>query len=88
MSKTESKIALVTGAGTGIGRSVALALLDQGYSVTLVGRRQEPLQETVDLSKAGTESTLVFDADAPHGPEELVVLPIRFLSFITQAKTT
>ncbi len=31
--------------------------------------------------------SLFFDADAPHGPEELVGLPIRFLSFITQAKT-
>ncbi len=70
MSKTESKIALVTGAGTGIGRLVALALLGQGYSVTLVGRRQEPLQETVDLSKAGTGSTLVFGADVSN-PEQV-----------------
>ena len=31
--------------------------------------------------------SLFFDADAPHGPEELLELPIRFLSFITQAKT-
>ena len=31
--------------------------------------------------------SLFFDADAPHGPEELVELPVRFLSIITQAKT-
>jgi len=32
--------------------------------------------------------SLFFDADAPHGPEELIELPVRFLSIITQAKTT
>jgi NAD(P)-dependent dehydrogenase (short-subunit alcohol dehydrogenase family) len=46
MTSTE-KIALVTGAGTGIGRSVALALLREGYSVVLAGRRVELLEQTV-----------------------------------------
>lgn len=41
-----NKIALVTGAGSGIGRHTALALLDAGYSVVLAGRRIEPLKET------------------------------------------
>lgn len=39
-------IALVTGAGSGIGRAVTLALLDAGWSVVLAGRRREPLDET------------------------------------------
>lgn len=37
------KVAIVTGAGTGIGRQSALALLEAGYSVALAGRRAEPL---------------------------------------------
>jgi len=44
------KIALVTGAGTGIGRAAALALAGEGYSVVLAGRRIEPLQETATLA--------------------------------------
>ena len=40
-----SKIAVVTGAGSGIGRAAALALMKDGWSVVLAGRRQQPLQE-------------------------------------------
>ena len=42
----QSKIAIVTGAGTGVGKSAAMALLAEGYSVALAGRRVEPLEET------------------------------------------
>jgi NADP-dependent 3-hydroxy acid dehydrogenase YdfG len=41
-----SKVALVTGAGSGIGKATAIALSDAGYSVVLAGRRFERLQET------------------------------------------
>src|SRR5262249_43478702 len=41
------KTAMVTGAGSGIGRAVALALLREGYSVVLAGRRAEALEQTV-----------------------------------------
>jgi NADP-dependent 3-hydroxy acid dehydrogenase YdfG len=48
-----SKIAMVTGAGSGIGKSTALALLKEGYSVVLVGRRREALEQT---AAAGPDS--------------------------------
>jgi NAD(P)-dependent dehydrogenase (short-subunit alcohol dehydrogenase family) len=57
------KIALVTGAGTGIGRSVALALLREGYSVVLAGRRVGPLEETAAEGEAAGSRTLVVLAD-------------------------
>jgi NAD(P)-dependent dehydrogenase (short-subunit alcohol dehydrogenase family) len=41
-----AKVAIVTGAGSGIGKAVALALLRSGYSVALAGRRREPLEAT------------------------------------------
>ncbi|MGE0659780.1 MAG: SDR family NAD(P)-dependent oxidoreductase, partial [Reyranellaceae bacterium] len=47
---SSGKIAIVTGAGTGIGRAVALALLKAGYSVTLTGRRREPLEATAAMA--------------------------------------
>src|SRR5437870_12528924 len=43
---SSEKIAIVTGAGTGIGKAVALALLREGYSVVLAGRRKELLEAT------------------------------------------
>jgi len=47
-----TKVALVTGAGTGIGKAVALAFLQEGYRVTLTGRRKELLEQAV--IEAGT----------------------------------
>ena len=45
-STTSGKIALVTGAGTGIGKHAALALSREGYSVALAGRRKDRLEAT------------------------------------------
>ncbi|MBJ7409160.1 MAG: SDR family oxidoreductase [Phenylobacterium sp.] len=56
-----AKVAIVTGAGSGIGRAVSLALVRSGWSVTLAGRRADVLQETADL--AGAEATLVRATD-------------------------
>jgi NAD(P)-dependent dehydrogenase (short-subunit alcohol dehydrogenase family) len=54
------KVAIVTGAGTGIGRQVALALLGEGYSVALAGRRAGPLEETVtEAGSAGSRALVV-----------------------------
>src|SRR5438552_12519493 len=53
------KVAVVTGAGSGIGRASALALLDEGYCVALAGRSREPLERVVAESKAGTRALAV-----------------------------
>jgi NAD(P)-dependent dehydrogenase (short-subunit alcohol dehydrogenase family) len=59
---TRKRVALVTGAGSGIGRSAALALIKDGYYVALVGRRKRLLEETADQSGA-VERALVLPAD-------------------------
>src|SRR5258708_38447285 len=48
------KIAIVTGAGTGVGRAVTLALMREGYTVVLAGRRQEMLDA---VAKEGAQTT-------------------------------
>ena len=61
-----TKTAIVTGAGSGIGRAVALALLREGYAVALVGRREAALAETVALATTSASvepRTLLCPAD-------------------------
>jgi len=60
---TSSKVAIVTGAGSGIGKAAALALLSEGYSVALAGRRAEPLERAVRESGAGNERALAVSTD-------------------------
>ena len=57
------KVAIVTGAGTGIGRQTALALLREGYAVSLAGRQVERLQETIDQAGAAGARALAVPAD-------------------------
>lgn len=64
------KVALVTGAGTGIGRAVCIALLSAGYSVVLAGRRLQPLQETVALAAADAARSLCVPTDVGK-PDEV-----------------
>ena len=60
---TPSKIALITGAGSGIGKASALALLRAGYAVVLAGRRAEALQATVDAAGALGAHALIVPTD-------------------------
>ncbi len=50
---TKNKIALVTGAGSGIGRAAALALQAAGYDVVLAGHRTSELEKTAAMADAG-----------------------------------
>lgn len=61
--KQNKKIALVTGAGSGIGRAVALALLEEGFSLVLAGRRAEPLQAVVEQALAAGGEALAVPTD-------------------------
>jgi NAD(P)-dependent dehydrogenase (short-subunit alcohol dehydrogenase family) len=58
-----TKVALVTGAGSGIGRTVALALSGVGYQLVLAGRRKEALEETVAMAGTAQGSALAVAAD-------------------------
>src|SRR3954467_6808413 len=58
----QKRVALITGAGSGIGKSAALALLKDGYHVALVGRRKDMLEKTASESGA-KDRALVLAAD-------------------------
>jgi NAD(P)-dependent dehydrogenase (short-subunit alcohol dehydrogenase family) len=53
------KIAIVTGAGSGIGRAAALALLHAGYAVVLAGRRAEAIEQTISQAPKESEALIV-----------------------------
>ena len=77
MASQENKqhpVAVLTGAGTGIGRAVSLSLLQAGYSVALAGRRSEPLQAVVAEAKAlGFERALAVATDVSK-PDSVTAL--------------
>ena len=65
----KTKVAVVTGAGSGIGRAAALALLADGWSVTLAGRSPEPLRATAEAADGGRTRALIVPTDVRHKPE-------------------
>ncbi len=60
---SDGRVVIITGGGTGIGKHCALALLKDGYSVALAGRRVGPLEETVAEAGVGEERTLIVPTD-------------------------
>lgn len=63
---TTSKVALITGAGTGIGKAVALAFLREGYSVVLAGRRADALEAVVMASGSSKALAVATDVCEPE----------------------
>src|SRR5204862_2221214 len=70
---SQGKVALVTGGGSGIGRSSALALQGDGWNVVVSGRRKEELDKTVAMAKAGGGKMLAIRADVGK-PEDVKAL--------------
>ena len=77
---TPAKIAVITGAGTGIGRASAHALLEDGWTVVLAGRRKDRLDETARLANAAPPRTLIVPTD--------VTDPASIVALFTKVKET
>jgi NAD(P)-dependent dehydrogenase (short-subunit alcohol dehydrogenase family) len=71
-----TKVAIVTGAGSGIGKAAALALLQHGYRVALAGRRREPLEQTAAAAGDARNRALVVPTDVAN-PESVSALFAR-----------
>ena len=56
-TQAQQKVAIITGAGSGVGQAVAITFLANGYKVALAGRRQDALQKTIEMAKAGDAAT-------------------------------
>src|SRR3954471_6580598 len=70
---TSGKIAVITGAGSGIGRASAHALLEAGWNVVLAGRRRDMLEETAALAKAPPPRTFAVPTDI-RDPAQIAAL--------------
>ncbi|WP_406435167.1 SDR family oxidoreductase [Streptomyces sp. NBC_00631] len=77
MDANQAKIAVVTGAGSGIGRAVATELLRAGWSVALAGRRPARLEETAALAPEGTCVAVRTDVSQPDDVTALFATAVR-----------
>lgn len=69
--RQHQKVAIVTGAGSGVGRAVATALCKDGWSVVLAGRRVQQLIETVDICAANRTLVIATDINVPESVANL-----------------
>src|SRR5437660_7897393 len=77
---SSTKVAIVTGAGSGIGKAAALALLQHGYRVTLAGRRREPLEKTAAEAPEGHALVVPTDVADPASVHALFAETARAFS--------
>ena len=78
MNMKQAKVAIVTGGGSGIGKHSALALLREGYSVTIAGRREAKLNDVVKQSGGGSKLiSIVTDIANPDSVERLFAKTIE-----------
>ena len=73
----KSKVAIVTGAGSGIGRAVAKALNEDGWNVILAGRRQKSLDETVALCTGNDVLAVPTDVNDPLSVKNLFAQTLK-----------
>lgn len=71
MKNTEDRIALVTGAGTGLGRAIAITLAKEGFKVVLTGRRENKLREVEQEIEKGRAIVCPADVTKEHSILEL-----------------
>ena len=85
---TTGKTALVTGAGSGIGRAVALALATEGYAVTLAGRRADALEATAAQAPGARLLPVAADITDPASVKALFARRARPSAAWTCCSTT
>ena len=73
---SHNKVAIITGAGSGIGKAVALAFLNDGYRVALAGRRQDALEGTIkEAGKNGANAIAVpTDVSKPDEVKDIILI--------------
>jgi 3-oxoacyl-[acyl-carrier protein] reductase len=79
--KLTGKVAIVTGAGSGIGQGVAQALAAEGVSLVICGRRSEPLQETSRLVETAGGRVTAIQADISQTPDAQRVVKAALETF-------
>ena len=82
----QAKIAVVTGGGTGVGKSSALALMKAGWDVALCGRRKEPLEAVAKEGAASGRKVITVPADVAD-PDLVKTLFARIHQFARRRAT-
>ena len=76
MNDSKNKVAIVTGGGSGIGKASAVALANDGYSVVITGRREEPLNNTIKEIGSDKVFAITCDVGQPESVKNLSLIHI------------